>query len=476
VTGVSLRSRITLFGLAVVVAVLVGFSAAIYGLIAAGLSRTQDRDLTTRLTEAVKQIETAPASAFAARPALTPVLPASHDEIFVVVTDRTGAVLATTGGQRPQLPPSLLSTAARTGTAVGTVTMDGVPVRVQVRPWRRTDLAGDGFVAAAQAVHRQVADIHGIVAALIISAVVTLAAAALAIWLVTRRALRPLRELTATADEIRRSVDRGRRLPPVPRSDELGQLTASFNGMLDRLEAEHRATLSALEAQQRLAADASHELRTPLTTIRSNAAFLREHHDAASHDRAAALADLEAEAVRMSRLVDDLLILARADGGAPLALAPVDLGRLATDVCSRAGAAHADRRVHCSAPPVCIRGDHDLLERLLWILLDNAARHTAFGGNIWVVLASPTPDVAIIQVADDGEGIPPGDEDRIFDRFYQADPARRHGGAGLGLAIARWITRAHDGSLTAGPTQGGGATFTAVLRSVPLEPPGLERS
>jgi two-component system OmpR family sensor kinase len=262
----------------------------------------------------------------------------------------------------------------------------------------------------------------------------------------------------------------------VPRSDELGQLTAGFNGMLDRLEEEHRVTLTALEAQRRLTADASHELRTPLTTIRSNAAFLREHQDAASHDRAGALADLEAEAVRMSGLVDDLLTLARADGGAPLGLAPVDLGRLTADVCSRAGAAHPDRHVHCSAPPVRMSGDRDLLERLLWILLDNAARHTAAGGNIWVVLASPAPDVAIIQVADDGEGIPPGDEERIFDRFYQADPARRHGGAGLGLAIARWITHAHGGSLTAGPTQGGGATFTAVLRSAPVGPPGLETS
>src|SRR4051812_5071030 len=186
----SLRLRITLFGLAVVVAVLAGFSVAIYSLISAGLPQTQDRDLAARLAEAAKQIETAPAAAFAPHPALTPVLPKLHDEIFVVVTDDAGMVLAATGGQRPQLPPALLGTAARAGTAVATVTMDGVPVRVRVQPWRRPDLGNRGFLATLQPVHRRESDLHGIVAALVASAVVTVAAAAVAIWLVTRRALR----------------------------------------------------------------------------------------------------------------------------------------------------------------------------------------------------------------------------------------------------------------------------------------------
>ena len=262
---------------------------------------------------------------------------------------------------------------------------------------------------------------------------------------------------------MRRSPDRGRRLPQVARDDELGRLTAGFNGMLDRLEQEWRRTAHALEAQQRLAADASHELRTPLTTIRTNAAFLREHQDAAPVDRAAAAADIEVEATRMSRLVDDLLTLARADGGARLTRAPLDLGRLAADVCRRHAARHPEHRLLCSGPPVRLDGDADALERLLGVLLDNALRHTPAGGTVWVTVTAPAAGVAVLQVADDGEGIPAGQEERIFDRFHQADPARRRGGAGLGLAIARWIAQQHGGWVTAGATEGGGATFTVTL-------------
>ena len=129
------------------------------------------------------------------------------------------------------------------------------------------------------------------------------------------RALRPLRELSATADEIGRSADLTRRLPAVARRDDVGRLTVSFNAMMGRLEEAYHRLAAALAAQQRFTADASHELRTPLTTIRSNVGFLRAHPDAASADRGAALDDLEADSERMSRLVDDLLTLARADAG-----------------------------------------------------------------------------------------------------------------------------------------------------------------
>ena len=231
---------------------------------------------------------------------------------------------------------------------------------------------------------------------LVVAALITVAAAAVAIWLVVRRALRPLRELTATADEVGRSPDRGRRLPPARRQDDVGRLTASFNGMLDRLEEAHRRTTeahqrtaAALAAQQRFAADASHELRTPLTTIRNNAGFLRAHPEADEQDRGAALADLEAESVRMSRLVDDLLTLARGDGGAPANPSTVDLDELAHEVCRTATAQHPDRRLHCAGAPSVLRADADALTRLLWILLDNAVRHTGPDGNIWIAVTRP---------------------------------------------------------------------------------------
>jgi signal transduction histidine kinase len=422
------RVRITLFGLAVVLGVLACFSGGIYALLLAGVPGSQDQQLAARAAEVVDQVRRAP-DLTPSHPVAT-VKPAVDNDIFVIVLDDAGRPITYTGGTDPTLPAALLADASAHGTAKGTVRLDDVPVRVAVQTWTRDDLRTKGFVVAAQPVRRQAADVGGVLVVLVISAIVTLGAAALAIWLVTRR------------------------------------LTRTFNTMLDRLEDARRRTAEALAAQQRFVADASHELRTPLTTIRNNAGFLRANPEAAQHDRAAALADLDAEAVRMTRLVDDLLTLARADGGAPLKPSTVDIGALAHEVCRQARTQHPDRTIHCAGTPIVVLGDADALTRLLWILLDNAVKHTAPGGNIWVAVTSRGPDAATLEVADDGEGIPPGEEQRIFARFHQADPARKPGGAGLGLSIAGWIAHAHRGSILAANNDRGGATFTVLISSV----------
>jgi signal transduction histidine kinase len=230
-----------------------------------------------------------------------------------------------------------------------------------------------------------------------------------------------------------------------------------------RLQRAHRRTADALAGQQRFAADASHELRTPLTTILNNASFLRAHPEASSTDQAEALADIEAEAGRMGRLVGDLLTLARADGGVALNPSTVDVGEVVAEVSKRIT---ADRRVHCAIHPApVLRADRDALTQLTGILLDNAVRHTAAGGNIWVSVAGRSAYQVVVVVSDDGDGIPAGAHERIFDRFYQADPARKRGGAGLGLSIARWIAQAHRGSIVATTNDRGGATFTVLLSS-----------
>jgi signal transduction histidine kinase len=462
----SIRARITLFGMAVVLAVLACFSGGIYGLLVLGVPGGQDQRLATRAAAAGTEIAHAPAADFTPSRPLAPVQPAVDDDMFVLVLDADGRPISYTGGHDPGVPAGLLDQARRNGTAKATVTLDGVPVRVAVQTWTRADLRTHGFVLAAQPVRRQVADLRGVLAVMLVSAFVTVVAAALAIWLVTRRALRPLRQLTTTADEIGRSPDRTRRLPPTGRRDDLGRLTESFNGMLDRLEEAHRRTAQALSAQQRFVADASHELRTPLTTIRNNAGFLRANPEARPEDRNSALADLDAEAVRMTRLIDDLLTLARADGGAPVKPSTVDIGALTHEICRQAGAQHPDRAIHCAGPPTVLRADADGLTRLLWILLDNAVKHTTEGGSIWVAVTSRGPDAATLEVADDGDGIPPGEQMRIFARFHQADPARRQGGAGLGLSIASWIAHAHRGTISAANNERGGATFTVRISSI----------
>ena len=471
--------RIALYGMAVVALVLSVISVLFLLLIAGSVPRTQDEELAARSAAAVAAIGAADPAGLVPRSPLAPVDLATGSEIVVVLLDERGGVLETNGvldGRPPAVPAVLLDRAGAAGAHGVAETMDAggaesepVRLRVHVRLWKRPDVSRAGYAVAAQTLRRQQTDRQGAIAVVVASGFATMIAAAIGIWLTAGRALRPLRRLTATADEIGRSADLSRRLPPEPRGDELGRLTESFNAMLARLEDAYRRMASALAAQQRFTADASHELRTPLTTVRSSAGFLRSHPDAAATDRAAALEDIEAESARMSRLVDDLLTLARADGGQPMEHARVDLGSLAQQVCRQAASKHPNRNLHCPGAPVTVTGDPEALRRLLWILVDNAVAHTADGGNIWVVVAGHARG-ATVQVSDDGPGIPPGMQERIFERFVRADESRRRGGAGLGLSIARWIVRAHGGEIRAANHERGGASFVADLPGRP-EPP-----
>jgi two-component system, OmpR family, sensor kinase len=182
--------------------------------------------------------------------------------------------------------------------------------------------------------------------------------------------------------------------------------------------------------------------------------------------------------VRMSRLIDNLLTLARADGGVQLNRRPVDLAQLAESVCRQAAAQHPTREIRFAGMPArAVLGDADMLRQLLWIMLDNAVKFTVDGGRIWVAVTQRGVAVQLT-VADDGVGIPPGAELRIFDRFYRADQARSGDGAGLGLAIASWIVRAHGqpagpgtpplpATIVAANNDHGGATFSVELPAAP---------
>jgi len=465
----SLRTRITLYGLGIVALVLVVITALWILLIAGSVPQNQDKELADRADAAVRSIDWAPAGDLVARPPLAAADVATSREITVLVLDGGGAVLSSTGvvgGQPPAMPADVLARARTDGSAVATVQTGPVSLRVHVRPWQRPDLGRSGFAVAAQTTSRVQTERAVVVVVLLLAALGSLVAAAVGIWLVAGRALRPLRQLTAMADEVGSSGDLGRRLPHVRRGDDVGRLTASFNAMMERLQDAHRRMAEALAAQQRFTADASHELRTPLTTVRSSAGFLRTHADAAEPDRAAALADIEAEAARMSRLVDDLLTLARADTGLRPRTQAVDLGELAQQVCRQAATLHPNRTLHCAGAPVQVLGEEDALRRLLLILVDNAVAHTEDGGNIWVAVTRG-PGGAALQVADDGPGIPPHLQERIFDRFFRADESRNREGAGLGLSIARWIVWAHGGRICAFNNDRGGASFLAEVAVTP---------
>jgi len=423
----------------------VGFALLLNALATANQPLQQDRDLQQRAGEVARAIRLAPADQLQARGlALAPIDLNTTSEVLVEVLDSSGNLVyanGEAGGAAPGAPA-----------APGFATIRGT--RFYSRTWERADLGLQGTIVTGQSVRAVTNGLRGLRAFLLISALLTVAVALLAAWWIAGRALRPLREVARTAEMIGQTGDLDSRLPQS--GDELGVLAASFNGMLERLGEARARLVESLEAQRRFVADASHELRTPLTSIRTNAGFLLRHPGLNAGDRDAALADIAGEAERMSRLAEGLLTLARADAGLRLETAPVDLGSLVEDVARQAARVHPDRVVTAEVTPgAAFEGDADSLKQLLWILIDNAARHTAPGGHL-VIRSGP----GYLAVSDDGTGIPASDLEKVFDRFHQADPSRNGSGAGLGLSIARWIATQHGAVISAANNPGAGATVS----------------
>ncbi len=219
-----------------------------------------------------------------------------------------------------------------------------------------------------------------------------------------------------------------------------------------------------LRRQREFAADASHELRTPISVIRSSADYLRRQPSFADPTIASAVEDIAAEGERMTRLVDELLLLARADSDAvEVRSERLDLTDVTGDAL-RGLARLAEERgvgVALQGEPVIVNGDPDRLSQLVAILVDNAVRHSPRGGTVRL-LVGRDGNGAQVTVADQGPGIRPEDMPRLFDRFFRA-PGAPAGGSGLGLSIARWIAERHHGRLTAANAAEGGALFTLVL-------------
>jgi len=467
----SFRLRLTLLGAGVVAATLLVFGWLVYQLVAHTQAAEQDKALTARAAEALASISTAPASQLSA-PRGGPVLTSAqdlrnHTDIFVEVLESSGAVISSTariGAAAPTLPGNVLQHATLSGNVLTTVDeVSGPQLRVDVKPWARPDLGLSGFVVAGQPTSIQLTNLNGIRGFLIVSAIPTLLGAFLATWLVSGRALRPLKVAAETADAIGRTGDLKRRLPASRRRDEIGLLSTSFNRMLQRLDDANRQLAAALDMQRRFVADASHELRTPLTTIRGNAELLAYGPSVSDQVREAAGRDVARESERMSRLVENLLTLAQADAGQRLQLAPLNLRPVFEEVVRQARAVHPAREFSSAElSDATVNGDRDALTQLLWILLDNAVKFTRDGGCIAVSLRNSDRRAELV-LADDGSGIPDGDLERIFERFYRADSSRSGKGAGLGLAIARWIVEQHGGTITARNNSGPGATFTITV-------------
>ena len=279
----------------------------------------------------------------------------------------------------------------------------------------------------------------------IIASLAVLLAMGLLVMLVVRRGLRPLRHMAGTADAIA-SGDLTRRVPEGRAGTEVGQLGSALNEMLVQIEGAFSEKSASEERLRQFVADASHELRTPLTSIRGYAELLSRGGFADEEGRNKALKRIEEEATRMGGLVEDLLLLAELDRGRPLRHEPVDFHRISADAVGESNAVpHDHSLVLVPGPPVFVLGDDERLAQVAHNLVRNALAHTPAGTTVRVSTGA-SGRMGFVEVADDGPGIPPGESDRVFDRFYQSDPSRSGGGTWLGLAIVRAIAEALGGS------------------------------
>jgi signal transduction histidine kinase len=349
--------------------------------------------------------------------------------------------------------------------------MAGRPAVVRLAPGQSaevvTPLDDDEFVAVAEGaqttdgqrivlVARALVDVLDtttvVTRLLIIGLPLLVAVVALTTWFAVGRVLAPVEAIRREVDEIS-AAQLHRRVPQPKRDDEIGRLAATMNRMLERLE-------SARNSQRRFVSDASHELRSPITTIRQHAEVALAHPERTT---ASELGEVVlAEQQRMQRLVEDLLLLARADEHVPLARDAVDLDDLAFEEASRIRATTSKRVDTSGVSAAQVHGDADALLRVFRNLIENAVRHAA--SRVDITLAESGPEV-VLTVDDDGPGIPAAERDKVLRRFVRLDEARSRdvGGSGLGLSIVDEVVRAHGGSVLIEQSPLGGARIQITL-------------
>jgi two-component system OmpR family sensor kinase len=338
-----------------------------------------------------------------------------------------------------------------------------------------TERRQDGTIVVTAAPLSDVEDtIAHVVRAVALAALGTLGLAALGSWGLIRAGLRPIDRMIDTAAAIA-GGDLSRRVPGADPRTELGQLGAALNEMLGQIERSTAARVASEERMRRFVADAAHELRTPLTSLRGNAELYRQGALATPEAIARAMSRIESSTGRMGRLVEDLLLLARLDQQRTLEREPVDLVALAREAAADFAAVAPDRPFDQQLEgEAVVLGDRIRLRQLIDNLLANAWTHTPTTTPVRLSVRRRGQDAELV-VADEGPGIQPEAQERVFERFWRADPGRtrKRGGTGLGLSIVASIVAAHGGTVDLASTPGRGATFTVRL---PLATPARSNS
>lgn len=479
---ISIRLRLTIWYSLLLGVTLLLFASFVYVTLARNLGAELDRSIAERAVDVNRAIHVQ------ISPSLVTIIPPPPNDyaaadIFVQIADLDGNVVSSSSnlGNRPLPVDQADLEAAQVGESrYYTLEVSGERIRVFAVPL----IIGSGQVVGLLQVARSLQEMENTLASLQLLLLAGIGASVLLSvlvgWALARAALAPIEQVTQAAKEIGDRRDFSRRVVYPGPTDEVGRLAATFNVMLGRLQATYAELQGAygrieetLAAQRRFVADASHELRTPLTTIRGNAALLRQV-EMSPIDQEASLVQILDEAERMSRLVQELLTLARADAGQDLASEPVELGPLVREVYRQAtvmasGSGGADVRL-AEVAEVTVLGDRDHLKQLLLILVENSLKFTP-AGEVRIGVSVEAGEARLV-VSDTGVGIAPDDLPHIFERFYRADQARGSSGTGLGLAIARWITEQHRGKIEVASEPGRGSAFLVRLAAIsPAEEP-----
>jgi len=452
--SVSIRARLTLWYMTVLSLVLVVSAAALYlvhsrsrlaqvdeelaraGALVAGL-------LPTELDEVSDLAE-------AAQGALEDI---EMPGVSLAVFDAFGVPLF---GRWEALPRGSAEALGERGQATATVQTPGGAFRFYRARHRYKETTYQ--VGAAESIVSLDRELAGLRRTLLGSVLFALLLAVFGGWWIARAALRPVEQMAVQA---RRITDRtpGVTLGSPNTKDELGQLARAFNDLLARLE-------SALAQQRQFMADASHELRTPVSIARTAIEVTLGREGRLEEEYRDSLGVVREQMRRLSRIVEDLFTLARADAaGLPLESLPLYLDELVADCVRETGLLAAPKGVSVDwkgPSDLEVRGDERLLRQMLINLLDNAIRHTSSGGSVRVDLVT-RKDVVELLVTDGGEGIPEAERERVFERFVRLDASRHGEGAGLGLPIARAIAEAHGGTLVLGRSDASGSTFLVRL-------------
>ena len=327
------------------------------------------------------------------------------------------------------------------------------------------------IVQVARSLDERDRSLSSLAATLFIASLLTILIAFGVGWVFSGVILRPIQRITQTAQAIGHESDFTRRVDYHGPNDEIGQLATTFNTMLARLHEAYQRVSQALSLQRSFVADVSHELRTPLTTVRGNLELLRRDSPLPPAEQADILNDLVGESDRLIRLVNDLLLLARADAGRNLLHEPVALQPLVEEACKQARSLDYQRslddhrEISAVVPDVSVLGDRDAIKQILMILLDNAVKYSS--GAIQVtaetISAEGRESAILLTVKDEGPGINPDALQHVFERFFRAETNLDVPGFGLGLSIARSLVEDLGGTISVHSQPGSGSSVQVVL-------------